>query len=122
MTANDRATLQELVAWHRDQARPKRVHSSFVPFGCTMEASVGSDHQRFHTRAADILERLLEEETNRLLHEVLSTAPEWLCDCGQRADAGSPHWRWNGRDWEHYHGYVIGHVAARHQPSKPSSV
>lgn len=51
-----------------------------------------------------------------LLIEHLSNAPNWICDCGQRGDAGSSEWRWNGTVWEHYHGYPIGHCAASYQP------
>ena len=43
----------------------------------------------------------------------LSEAAQWKCECGERADLTSPEWRRNGTDWEHHHGYPIGHVPAK---------
>ena len=37
----------------------------------------------------------------------------WRCpECGDAANALDPLWRWNGKAWEHHHGYPIGHIVA----------
>lgn len=50
---------------------------------------------------------VVDEEKNGL-----DAAGEWVCDCGERCDPQSENWRWNGCDWEHFHGYPMGHVIA----------
>ena len=47
-----------------------------------------------------------------VLSDQFFNAHEWVCDCGEECKPMSGHWRWNGRAWEHYHGYPIGHVEA----------
>lgn len=42
----------------------------------------------------------------------LKGAEEWQCECGARGDWKSPDWRWNGTQWEHSHGYPVGHLIA----------
>lgn len=40
--------------------------------------------------------------------------PTWRCEqCGEAHNPVDSSWRFNGRDWEHHHGYPIGHVSSR---------
>lgn len=53
-----------------------------------------------------------EMETLFYVNEEYKKGPEpmehWVCNvCGQKAN---PECRWNGRAWEHHHGYPVGHV------------
>lgn len=45
---------------------------------------------------------------------------DWKCVCGAWLDK-SADWRWNGRAWEHHHGYPIGHVEAQMVPRREES-
>ncbi len=42
-----------------------------------------------------------------------SEPSEWVCECGQKCVPNAADWRWNGRQWEHHHGYPIGYVQAQ---------
>jgi hypothetical protein len=50
--------------------------------------------------------------------EAVACAQEWRCECGAAPSPTSAAWRWNGQDWEHHHGYPIGHVIAQRRPQK----
>jgi hypothetical protein len=51
--------------------------------------------------------------TEEIAQALKKSAEGQVCPkCGARPEELSPHWRFNGRVWEHYHGYPLGHVAA----------
>ena len=50
---------------------------------------------------------------NPELKKHFAEAKGWKCECGEVCNPGSGHWRWNGNEWEHHHGYPIGHVVAK---------
>lgn len=49
----------------------------------------------------------MKTEVNPMEHAAL-----WQCECGAVANAAHGDWRFNGKDWEHSHGYPVGHVVA----------
>jgi len=61
----------------------------------------------------------VEKATNdQLLKDHLEKAKDWICECGMRGCPLDSSWRFNGKDWEHSHGYPIGHVTAKLQPKQ----
>jgi hypothetical protein len=78
------------------------------------------DNRQAGERSEDGGEEMREDIQRDLIYEreQFKHAREWVCECGERCDTMSPLWRWSGRDWEHHHGYPIGHVAARREQDK----
>jgi hypothetical protein len=70
--------------------------------------------------------RMMTEEARELTEEELDSLKffdeealndkrdprSWKCECGAMCSEIDPAWRWNGRQWEHHHGYPIGHEIA----------
>lgn len=55
----------------------------------------------------------MSSEPSSNLSAFLSNAHLWSCpECHQYCQPGSPQWRWNGQNWEHHHGYPVGHITA----------
>lgn len=51
--------------------------------------------------------------------ELIQDMGNWQCPkCGERANCQfeDGNWRWNGRAWEHWHGWPLGHVVAERVP------
>jgi protein gp37 len=42
--------------------------------------------------------------------------PIWRCQACGEAPAISEGWRWNGNNWQHHHGYPVGHIDADYFP------
>lgn len=48
------------------------------------------------------------------LGDISSHLRIWRCEeCGDAHDHVNPRWRFNGKDWEHHHGYPSGHLPTR---------
>lgn len=47
------------------------------------------------------------------LDKLMFSDMDWArCECGKELSPSDGDWRFNGRSWEHSHGYPVGHVAA----------
>ena len=58
----------------------------------------------------------MQQKSNKStqLIQFLHDAKKFKCSvCGEIANPTNPDWRWNGENWEHYHGYPIGHMPAK---------
>jgi len=52
------------------------------------------------------------------IKKMMNDARAWVCECGEKANPMSPDWRWDGENWQHFHGYPLGHVTAeRKEPT-----
>jgi len=53
----------------------------------------------------------MSQKRNNSLLTWLHDAKNFQCpECKSFVDPVSSDWRWNGKTWEHYHGYPIGHI------------
>ena len=56
------------------------------------------------------------------LDKHLASAKNWICtglNCGKRPfEGGMVHWRWDGKNWQHYHGYSVGYLTCEYKPIK----
>ena len=67
----------------------------------------GTEH--WHVHLPDNVNRK-PDKIAILSSSFVADAPNWVCECGETCAPLSPKWRWNGMQWEHYHGYPVGHV------------
>jgi hypothetical protein len=67
-----------------------------------------------HDGLVAIYKAIIEEKSRGPSHNAMLGV--WICPmCKQKFTAGltiSTQWRWNGKAWEHYHGYSLGHIEA----------
>ena len=68
----------------------------------------------YNSDSVDPLEEIHEIPKESFDHLQILNDPEveedWVCECGAKLDNLC---RWNGKVWEHHHGYPIGHVAMK---------
>jgi hypothetical protein len=61
----------------------------------------------------EIAELMVERPTRNDL--MLPDYKGYVCECGDACDPLSSKWRWDGQNWQHFHGYPIGHVIVTKQ-------